>query len=165
MTTTSLMSTTMGQSSAVKDAINSSPDLHMSLQSVLELTPPSSAGFGDAGSAPTSSLDFDFSLDMSEIEGMDLESLENPQTSSHSDLTLPSTVMKDSKPCVEFLSSNSVNSSSHIARAQEMSDVNDRGTERSKYRFITLMMKKCFLEGSFVSFLFFNLKKSYNFLF
>ena len=138
MTTTSLMSTTMGQHTAVKDAINSSPDLHMSLQSVLELTPPSSAGFGDAGSAPTSSLDFDFSLDMSEIEGMDLESLENPQTSSHSDLNLSSAVMKDSKPCVEFLSSTAVSSSSHITRVQEIADVQDRGTERSEYCFMVI---------------------------
>lgn len=127
MTTTSLMSTTMAQTSVTKDGISHSPDLHMSLQSVLELTPPSSAGFGDTGSAPTSSLDFDFSLDMSEIEGMDLETLENPHTSSHSDISLSSTAVKDTKSCVDYLPNSTVNSSSHIAKTE----MNDRGTDRS----------------------------------
>ncbi|XP_054717379.1 myocardin-related transcription factor A-like [Uloborus diversus] len=130
MTTTSLLTSNSALTSSCKDVITSSPELHLSLQSVLDMTPPSSAGFGDTGSAPTSSLDFDFTLDMQDIESMELEPLESHGVTPSSDPTLQIPATKVTKPCEDFVINHSIGISNNLLRSSEMTDIHDRIADR-----------------------------------
>lgn len=90
------ISSTLMSSPITTPASAESSSLHLaSLQSVLDMTPPSSAGLVEQNNSATSSLDFDFQFDVDDIDAMDIEVLTH--SGSQSDPILSVNMQKDEK--------------------------------------------------------------------
>ncbi|XP_071040373.1 myocardin-related transcription factor A isoform X2 [Parasteatoda tepidariorum] len=110
---TSYLSTTVNS----MDGPNS-PDINLA-QSVMDMTPPSSAGFGETGCSTTASLDFGPLLDLND---MDLGLDGDDQVSSTLDPTLTISLPQELRASLDYgVNKSSVNCS--------LKSINDKGTE------------------------------------
>lgn len=108
-------------------SLTSGKELDLQLaQSLMDLTPPSSTGFADQGGAPSSggSLDFDFPLDMTDIDAMELDGLDHQTSNLDPNLS-------GVKPLDFGISgSKPADLTSHMMRLTDMGDIQDRINDR-----------------------------------
>ncbi|KAG8179549.1 hypothetical protein JTE90_000950 [Oedothorax gibbosus] len=108
-------------------SLTSGKELDLQLaQSLMDLTPPSSTGFADPGCAPSSggSLDFDFPLDMTDIDAMELDGLDHQTSSLDPNLS-------GVKPLDFGISgSKPADLAGHLMKLTDMGDIQDRLNDR-----------------------------------